>query len=662
MKHVMSFFLCVAFGGLAFGQVVINELDCDTPSIDDKEFVELLSVTPNFPLDGYVLVFFNGSVTGGNRSYLALDLNGYETDINGLLLIGSNSVRPTPQYLIPISVIQNGADAVALYKGRDLDFPENTLAFVDETLVDVLIYGTDDPDAIGLLEIFRAFNPDIQQIDEGKRDNTNSIQRFVDEFGIVTYLTTVPTPRQLNDGSGIVLNGILINVADLQYNEGDTFDITFTTEQKVTEDLTFTLSLDNYGFNTSDFSGNTSLRILQGENAVTTTITIINDHADEGDEIMKITVLGLPPTFLVLNNHLKIRVIDDDFTMASFGTPVNPTYGSVSSTQPDGYYDSLNGLAGTALKQAIQDIIAEEGVVRAQTYAEMTEILKEADQNPEHSNQVWLVYSEFGRSKLDFQSSSDSFQKWNREHTYPRRRAGYYSIKLDEVLDGKEVFWNTNADSLRHGNSDAHALRAADARENTSRGKKHFGQYNGPKGTLGKFKGDVARGVFYLAVRYNGLEIVDGFPDDTTGELGDLETLLKWHRNDPTDDFEMNRNNIIYTWQMNRNPFIDQPELIEYIWGNKVGQVWNQGLSLQGVNTRDIKIYPNPTRDRIYTAGIRSNTLMEIFTMDGRQLMTHQLNADRFFSLSSDFGLATGIYVLRLESEGKTFTKKIVVE
>ena len=76
----------------------------------------------------------------------------------------------------------------------------------------------------------------------------------------------------------------------------------------------------------------------------------------------------------------------------------------------------------------------------------------------------------------------------------------------------------------------------------------------------------------------------------------------------------------------------------------------------------DINIYPNPTRDRIYTAGIRSNTLMEIFTMDGRQLMTHQLNADRFFSLSSDFGLATGIYMLRLESEGKTFTKKIVVE
>src|SRR5690606_28383369 len=158
--------------------------------------------------------------------------------------------------------------------------------------------------------------------------------------------------------------------------------------------------------------------------------------------------------------------------------------------------------------------------------------------------------------------------KWNREHTFPRSRAGYYSINLDEIYDGKEVFWHTNADSLRHGNSDAHALRAVDARENSRRNNLHYGQYKGPEGTLGKFKGDVARGVFYLAIRYNGLEIVEGYPRKKK-QLGDLETLLEWHRNDPPDDFEMNRNNVIYTWQMNRNPFIDEPDLIEYIWGDK---------------------------------------------------------------------------------------------
>ena len=45
------------------GQIVINELDSDTVSIDDQEFLELKSDTPNFPLDGYVVVFFNGSAS-----------------------------------------------------------------------------------------------------------------------------------------------------------------------------------------------------------------------------------------------------------------------------------------------------------------------------------------------------------------------------------------------------------------------------------------------------------------------------------------------------------------------------------------------------------------------------------------------------------------------
>ncbi|WP_027124494.1 endonuclease [Gelidibacter mesophilus] len=165
----------------------------------------------------------------------------------------------------------------------------------------------------------------------------------------------------------------------------------------------------------------------------------------------------------------------------------------------------------------------------------------------------------------------EHLEKWNREHIFPLSKGGFYKIDLDDVFDGKEMYWNTN--SLRHGMSDAHALSAVDTRENSRRNNLLYGQYNGPKGTLGKFKGDVARSVFYMAVQYNGLEIVNGSPEGVLGQLGDSKTLLRWRRNDPPDDFEMNRNNIIYTWQINRNPFIDQPELIEYVWGNRVGQV-----------------------------------------------------------------------------------------
>jgi hypothetical protein len=57
MKNIFTL-LIFLFTYVSFGQVVINELDCDTPSTDDKEFIELKSTSPNFPLDGYVLVFF----------------------------------------------------------------------------------------------------------------------------------------------------------------------------------------------------------------------------------------------------------------------------------------------------------------------------------------------------------------------------------------------------------------------------------------------------------------------------------------------------------------------------------------------------------------------------------------------------------------------------
>ncbi|WP_317163228.1 endonuclease [Mariniflexile maritimum] len=638
---------------LAIGQLVINELDCDSLGAEDREFLELLSVTPNFPLDGYVVVFFNGSDIGQHKSYAALDLDGYETDINGLLLIGSTTVTPFPQYIIPTNFIQNGVDAVAIYKADDLDFEEPVKAYADATLIDVLIYETNDSDGNEFVPIFSAFNPNIQIINEGANNNANSIQRNNDG----SYTVKAPTPRQLNDGSGIVLNGILITVAQTSYNEGDTFDIVFTSEQTVTSDLNFSIVFNNGTFNSSDFTGNTSITIPNGSNTASTSITLVDDAFDEGDEEMLLKVSGLVSPNYSLNNNLRIRVVDNDFQVAPFGTPINPTYNTVASTQPMGYYNSLDGKSGSVLRQAMQDIIAEEGVVRAQTYTDIIDILKEADQNPANSNQVWLVYKEIGRAKLDYQTTSNSLGKWNREHTFPRSRGGFNSINLDDIADGKDLFWNTTADSLRHGNSDAHALRAADGPENSSRGNQFYGQYNGTSGTLGTFKGDVARSVFYMAVRYNGLEIVNGYPEGITGQFGDLATLLDWHRNDPPDDFEMNRNNVVYTWQFNRNPFIDHPDLVEYLWGNSVGQVWSMALSVDGEKAPSIKIFPNPTTGTVFINGIKNESTVEVFSLDGRKLKTFKIYAHS----EIDLDVSSGMYLLRVNCEGNTKIHKIVV-
>nr|WP_321237004.1 endonuclease [uncultured Psychroserpens sp.] len=663
MKRPLLYFISICFMQLTFGQIVINELDCDTPGVDDMEFLELLSDTPNFPLDGYVVVFFNGSTSGMNSSYFTVDLDGYVTDINGLLLIGSNSVSPVPQVLISENVFQNGADAVAIYEGDDVDFPEETVATIDN-LVDVLLYDTSDADDVDMIAIFSQ-DPrftDIQQINEGPSNNTNSIQRFVDMDDNVTYTSTVPTPRQLNDGSGVVLNGISIGIAQSQYNEDDSFDITFTSETPVTENLNFNILLDNFGFDTSDFTGNTAITIPINQTTASTTITLIDDTDDEGDEVTRVRFESLPAAYLALNNNLQIRIVDNDFTMASFGTPLNPTFGNVTSTQPSSYYNSLDGLADTELRQALQDIIAEEGVVRAQTYSDILDVLVEADQNPENSNQVWLLYTEQGRAKLDLQTGSNSNGKWNREHTYPRSRGGFFDIEDDEIADGLESYWNTTADSLRHGNSDAHALRAADGPENSTRNNKHYGDpmlggYDGPMATAGSFYGDVARSVLYMAIRFNGLEVINGYPENGPGELGDLETLLDWHRNDPPDDYEMNRNNVVYTWQFNRNPLIDQPDLVEYIWGTNVGDVWDQQLSVEEFDANAIQILPNPTRGSIAINGLQSEATVEVFSIEGRRVKILKADADT----TVDLNLTSGMYLLHITSENKTTIKKLIV-
>ena len=646
----VAFFLLSQF---VTSQVVINELDCDSPSTDDKEFVELKSDTPNFSLDGFVVVFFNGNPTSStaNKSYLAIDLDGYTTDVNGLLLIGSTTVSPFPQLVISPNLIQNGGDAVAIYQASYTDFPEGTSA-TQTNLIDALMYDTSDADATALMDLLG----ETVQINENENGNKDTESIQLNNDGI-TYTVTTPTPRQLNDGSGIVLNGITIFVAETQYNEGDVFDITFASETNVTEDLDLTVSLNNGSFNTSDFTGSTSVTIPNGSNTISSTITLVDDTIDEGDEVLEITVSALPIEYFALNNDIEIRIVDNDFVVAPWGIPTNPTFGIVQSTQPTGYYDGLDGLADANLRQALQGVIADPATVRAQTYTDVIDILKEADQNPANSNQVWLVYTEQGRAKLDYQTTSNNFGTWNREHTYPRSRGGFFSIDLDDIADGKNVYWTTEADSLRHGNSDAHALRAADGPENSSRGNQHYGEYTGPTGNLGSFKGDVARSVLYMEIRYNGLEVVDGFPD-VTGQLGDLATILDWHRNDPPDDFEMNRNNIVQEWQFNRNPFIDQPDLVEHIWGNKVGDPWVQPLGIEEVNSLNVQVYPNPTTNRIYIKGLLNNAVIDLFAVDGRQILTK----NSIGNTELDLNVANGMYLLKISSDGKSIMKKIIVE
>lgn len=653
IKKTVTLWLLIV-SNVTFGQLVINELDSDTPSIDDKEFVELKSNVPFFSLNGYVVVFFNGnpSSSTANQSYFAVDLNGFVTDANGIFVLGSNAVSPVPQKIISDNTIQNGEDAVAIYLGSVANFPDGTLA-TTTNLIDVLIYDTSDPQATSLMTLFNVFVQTNENVNS--LGTTQSIQRKPDG----TYEVKAPTPGATNDGSGIQFNGITITANTANLNEGDSFPITFTTQTPTVSDLSFTYTLTNGSFTAADYTANLTVAIPTGQSTFTTSIQIIDDAVDEGDEELRIKFGTLPSGYVRLNDNIIIRVVDNDFSTSPWGTPLNPTFGLVASTAPTGYYDSLNGKAGAVLVQAIQDIIANPAVVRAHTYGDVTNIIKIADRNPLNHNQVWLMYVEQPRAVLDFQTTGNNTGTWNREHIYPQSRGGF-SNGTSDTPDGIAIWLSTNADDILAGHADAHHIRAEDGQENSSRNNKDYGltDYNGPAGNQGSWKGDVARAVFYMAVRYNLLNVVNGNPPDTTlHQLGDLATLLVWNSTDPADDFEMHRNNYIYTWQINRNPFIDLPQLANYIWGTNAGQVWQGNLSATSPSQLKVSLYPNPAQKSVTISGIASEYSVTVYNQLGAKVYESKLNGT--YQIETNWG--SGLYFITIATESTSSTQKLII-
>ncbi len=179
--------------------VLINELDSDTPGTDAAEFIELYDGgVGNTPLDGLVLVLYNGS---WNTSYYAIDLDGYSTDADGYFLADNAGVIPAPGVVFGGNLLQNGQDAVALYTRDAASFPLDTpVSLVN--IVDALVYDTADADDPGLLVLLDAGQPQVDESSHGL-NATESNQRCANGSGgprnTSTYNQWPPTPGVANE-------------------------------------------------------------------------------------------------------------------------------------------------------------------------------------------------------------------------------------------------------------------------------------------------------------------------------------------------------------------------------------------------------------------------------------------------------------------------------
>lgn len=178
--------------------VIINEVDADTLGTDTAEFVELYDGgVGNSPLDGLVVVFYNGS---NDRSYASYDLDGFSTNANGYFHLGNAGVSPTPDIIFSSNGLQNGADAVALYADDATNFPSGTLVTTNN-ISDAIVYDTNDGDDAGLLVLLNADQPQINEDGAGDKDN-HSNQRCPNGSGgplnTSAYAQFAPTPGAAN--------------------------------------------------------------------------------------------------------------------------------------------------------------------------------------------------------------------------------------------------------------------------------------------------------------------------------------------------------------------------------------------------------------------------------------------------------------------------------
>ncbi len=254
-----------------------------------------------------------------------------------------------------------------------------------------------------------------------------------------------------------------------------------------------------------------------------------------------------------------------------------------------GYYGAANTSSATALRSSLHGIIDDHTKV---SYSGIWAVIAQAEQDPMNSSRVLEIYKNASYAK---ETGGNNF--YNREHSWPKSLG----------------FPNDGSTNLPY--SDGHHLFASDITYNSARGNKYFancstgcteyatqlnfnqgggsGSYPGNSNwtnstvwqTWSKRKGDVARAMFYMDVRYEGgnhggtgnaepdLRLTDTASlitqsngNATVAYMGLLSVILQWHIDDPVDDREVLRNQFVFNAQGNRNPFIDRPEWVRCIY------------------------------------------------------------------------------------------------
>ena len=302
---------------------------------------------------------------------------------------------------------------------------------------------------------------------------------------------------------------------------------------------------------------------------------------------------------------------------------------------PAGYYDAATGLTGYTLKTKLKEIVTNGHQDKG--YGGLWDAYKvgDLDKYYENDNTILDIYSEKptgpdaynyapGANQCGGTTPGGEGGCYNREHLFPQ---GFFNSASPMRNDYHHVM---PTDNVVNGKRNNYPFGTVGTASWTSTNGSKLGVSNFP-GFLGivfepidEFKGDVARSLLYFITRYEDqLQNFDyndvNNPQDGSKNRGFdqwyINLLMLWHKNDPVSPKEIARNNYAYTYQNNRNPYIDHPEYVAMNWTSTLATSENTA------NKNALQISQNPVRNRelmVNGENIEKTTTVQIISVSGQ--------------------------------------------
>lgn len=324
---------------------------------------------------------------------------------------------------------------------------------------------------------------------------------------------------------------------------------------------------------------------------------------------------------------------------------------SLLADMPRDYYpNSLEGKNGAELKTELHNLLKNHTRLPygSRDYNQIActwTVFKKSDVRP--NGKVWDMYS---NNSYNFSNGAGATKGMNIEHSVPK---SWWGDAYDETATPLTRF-------KYDGSYDLHHLTPSDADANTAKSNYPLGEVDSPLFDNGvtkvgtgqangratnlfepadEYKGDFARMYLYFVTCYqdyswksSALSMFAQNSYPTLNAYGQ-SLLLKWHRQDPVSQKEIDRNNAVYSFQGNRNPFIDYPNMVEYIWGDST----NYEFSFSGQSTSAPSISISNDKIEFGYIGTETSKDKEIY-IKGKNLTT-DITAKLLNNDSGDFSL-----------------------